>query len=1198
MHPPVRPPPSGHRFLRPALVGRRRVAWRASCCGLPTWLRGCLRCLLLSILSILPILPFLPISHAAAASEFGFAEPYFEPVESVKSPSTVITALAQDAQGWLWIGTGEGLFRYDGYRLRKFVHEEGNPASLVGNFVTALWPAADGRLWIGSQTDGLSIFDPHSEKFTRLQHNPSRPDTLPAGRIWALQGDAAGGIWIGCNDGLVYAQPGTLALRHFKHQANQPHSLIDNRIRSLLLDRRGTLWVGTVVGLQRHQPGSAGQPRFFRVASDPAQTDSLAGQNIQALFQAQDGKLWIGTHKQGAAWLMPDANPTNPTVLHWLRPDPQNPQGLSHGWVDAIIEAEPGQIWLATAGGGINIVSGKDGTLLGKMRHHPALASSLTHDSVKQILRDHSGLLWIATWGGGLQRYHPAQRAFRVVRHNPTDPRGLSHPDIRSVLELADRRILVGSGGNGIDILDRQHGQIGGWRPEPARPGGLPDGNVLSMLEQADGTLWIGSLQAGVVRLAKGSVQWQAFGTAQGLPSPLVRRLLQTRDGTLWAATGNGLASWQAEQQRFVVAQQKGDKPVQADILALTEDRQGRLWAASDNGLWHKAPGAQHWQVILHQPGQAGSLSGNNTHGLLVDTRGQLWVTSTKGLDRLDRFDRRPGLDGEQAVFEHVGRKIGRPAEEVGSDLWQDRQGRIWSGAAEQMLDPVSLKQGRNGLPDIGAVWIGAFGSSHDGLLMYGGAQGLSIFNPAQFVPWNFQAPVRVTELKIDGQAVAPGDIGRGLQLEAEQRNFSIEFSALDFFKPSQIRYRYRLQGYDRNWISTDPEHRLASYGNLWPGRYVLQIQASNSVGTWSPQPLSIPVQVLPALWQTGWFMVLVGLGLLGSMRALYRWRVTRIKAQHHEQAEQLRAMVEQRTAEIVTTHNALAAAHSDLSDSHRQLASAHQSLQQTQQQLILQEKMAGLGTLTAGIAHEINNPLNFTHVAAQIQHNQLEQFEQYVNSLFDSETDPRITDAFAQHFASLSENLALMQHGTERIKAIVQDLRSFTRLDEAEKKTVHLSECLSATVNLVRTRWPEQVEFIIDAGDDPPYECWPALLNQVFMNLVLNAGQAIVAKQQQCQQHSKGHVWLRLRGQPDCVTIHIEDDGIGIAPELQKRILEPFFTTREVGSGIGMGLSISYGIIQKHGGTLSISSTPGLGSCFAIRLPLTSKGETGASEP
>ncbi len=287
---------------------------------------------------------------------------------------------------------------------------------------------------------------------------------------------------------------------------------------------------------------------------------------------------------------------------------------------------------------------------------------------------------------------------------------------------------------------------------------------------------------------------------------------------------------------------------------------------------------------------------------------------------------------------------------------------------------------------------------------------------------------------------------------------------------------------------------------------------------------------------------------------------------------ENLEATVAQRTASLEATLHDLRAA---------------------QANLIQSEKMAGLGTLTAGVAHEINNPTNFTHVAAQIQRGYLTEFEQFLNDLMHENPDPQIVAEFARRFAALQDNVAIMLNGTERIIHIVKDLRSFTRLDEAEKKAVPLSECLDATLNLVRATWVEQVEFCTDYADDPLYDCWPALINQVIMNLLVNACQAIAARQKQSGSSDKGQLCLRLRRRCDELLVEVEDDGIGIEAEILPRILEPFFTTKDVGSGTGLGLSISYGIIQKHHGKLEISSTPGQGSCFTIVLPYPVAGES-----
>jgi signal transduction histidine kinase/ligand-binding sensor domain-containing protein len=1144
---------------------------------------------------------------AHAHADFAFAEPWFETLGQGKSPNTIITALLQDTQGWLWIGTHDGLFRYDGYRMRKFAHDASNPTALAGDFVTALWQATDGRLWVGTNSDGVSIFDPQTEQFTHLRHDPARAASLAGGRVWALAGDGKGGVWIGTNQGLDYFKgdgvppslpsgdgvPPNASLHHYRHEPNNPASLLDNRICSLLFDKQGTLWVGSVGGLQRYQAAGPGKlAGIERVASTAIKPDSLAGKEIRTLFQARDGKLWLGTKEHGAAWLNlaePDPAP------RWLPADPKRADRLSNAWVQTIIEPQAGQIWLGTAGGGVNIVAAQDGTVLHQLQHDSANASSLAHNAIWTLVKDQSGMLWIGTWGAGLQRHHPAQQAFKVLRHRRVGPgqawpdtaTGLSHPDVKSVLELADGRILVGTGGNGIDILDRKRGVVGGYRPN--QPDGLPDGTIEALAQTPDGTIWAGSQQAGVLRLFPGGAHWQA--SAEGLPSTHVLQFLLDQSNVLWVATSNGIARWQADSQRFVTQQQLDGSALQVTVQALAEDRQGRLWAASANGLWLKNPQASGWQVIRHQPGQAGSLPGDDVRALWVDASGHLWVNGTKGLVRLQSWN------GRTPVFEAISTRAGQQGQGRNGMLWQDRQGRIWVKTAmlTQPL-PGTVHFADNNRPDIGQEWVGVNGLSRDGLFMYGGSQGLAIFDPGKFQPWTFQPPVQLTELKINGQAKPPGALLQGLRLTPAQRNFSVEFAALDLSQSdhSKTRYRYRLQGYDQDWINTDSEHRLASYGNLWPGRYTLQVQGSNRMGEWSSKLLTLPIEIAPAFWQTPWFAALMLLLLGSAIWGGYRWRLARVQAQAQAQAQALQREVKQRTAEAMAAHREALEAHNEALAAQNELALARQ-LEQAREQMLQQEKMAALGTLTAGVAHEINNPSHFTHVAAQIQRTELDQFEQFLLELLEPDPEPRMVAEFKKRFASLQANLATMLDGTERIQTIVKDLRAFSRREHEQKRTLPLSECLNSTLNLVRTNWADQVEFITDFAFDPPYECWPSLLNQVLMNLMVNACHAIADKRKHhgAEQPPPGHVWLRLyqreRDGQNWLVLEIEDDGCGIEPHVLDRILEPFFTTKDADTGTGLGLSIAHGIIQKHGGTLFITSTLGQGSCFTIHFPYQS---------
>ena len=845
-----------------------------------------------SICFLVGALAYAAPAPAPAPADFDFLQPQLETIGDAESiPEGLVSALAQDARGFLWIGSQVGLLRYDGYQFRKFTHSENDPFSLAGDYVVCLMAAKDGRLWVGTNSDGLSRFDPTTERFETFVHDAKNPDSISAGRIWTLEQDANGGVWVGTDHGLDYLPKNSQRFQHFRHDPANPKSLLYDKVSRLLLDRAGRLWVGSTKGLQR----LAKNGKDFEIITGDAFTDK----NIQTLFQAQDGKLWIGTAAHGAAWV----ETASPATVHWLPLDSNNPRALSHGWVSGIAQAQTDKIWLATYGGGINIVNASDGRVLQRLRHDPALNGSLALDIVVPLLLDRSGLLWIGTWAGGLQRYNTKNKMVRMLRHSPSLPSGLSRPDVHSMLELPDGRILVGTNGNGIDIVDRQLGLIGGYRF--GVDGGLPDTSIYALTQTPDGSLWAGTQQAGVARLLTGSRIWQQI---PGLPNPQVKSILYSRDGSLWVATGAGVARLKPEQltapplqAKFEVVPDENGQPLQTRVYALAEDDVGRIWAGSDRGLWVFSPGAKGWRVIRKEAGRAGGLDSELASGLLFDSTGRLWVSSDKGLARLQKWD------GRQAQFEDVNTLVGLPDKVLGENLQEDKAGRIWTESAlfdpaKKQIMPLGKADGINN----GASWSGAYTQTRDGLLLFGGTLGVAIINPAQFQAWAYMPPVVLTGLKINNQAVPLGALALDslmprddlplLTLTPEQRDFSFEFAALDYSEPKKNRYQYRLQGYDKDWVNADFERRSATYGNLQPGNYTLQVRGSNRLGQWSTQELIIPIQVLPAFWQTGWFLVLMLL-LLGSVVVIsYRWRVARL----HARASTLQKLIDARTADIL----------------------------------------------------------------------------------------------------------------------------------------------------------------------------------------------------------------------------------------------------------------------------------------------------------
>ncbi|NQZ08207.1 MAG: DUF4154 domain-containing protein [Algicola sp.] len=256
--------------------------------------------------------------------------------------------------------------------------------------------------------------------------------------------------------------------------------------------------------------------------------------------------------------------------------------------------------------------------------------------------------------------------------------------------------------------------------------------------------------------------------------------------------------------------------------------------------------------------------------------------------------------------------------------------------------------------------------------------------------------------------------------------------------------------------------------------------------------------------------------------------------------------------------------------------------------ELVHAEKMASLGTLTAGVAHEINNPTNFVHVSTQNLMADLENFQQFLFKLAGEDAEQAILDSFNQRFKPMYQHLATIKDGTQRIQLIVKDLRAFTQLDAADHKTVVITECLQSTINLVKTKNNSVAKFSTEFVDAPKLLCYPAQLNQVFMNLIVNACDAIRAKLRQQKDDTPGQVIGGCRVVDEHIEITVKDDGCGMNEQTKKKLFEPFYTTKDVGEGTGLGLSISYGIVQKHGGELSVESVLGEGSVFKLTLPIT----------
>jgi signal transduction histidine kinase len=553
--------------------------------------------------------------------------------------------------------------------------------------------------------------------------------------------------------------------------------------------------------------------------------------------------------------------------------------------------------------------------------------------------------------------------------------------------------------------------------------------------------------------------------------------------------------------------------------------------------------------------GDDGALAHPTILGLLVDHRGQLWVDTPEGLHRMLEYS------VGQTRFERTSARLGIAGRPFGANLLEDERGRLWThefvyDPAGQRVHELSIADG----VDIGTGWFRAYAKAPDGRMYFGGSKGLLVVDPERFDPRLFAPPVVATELKIDGVGQPAGMLGQGLELASDQRSFSIEFAALDYSAPERNRYRYRLLGFDERWIDTDASYRVASYSNLWPGAYTLEVQGSNRGGMFAEQGLRIPVRVLPAYWQSPWFAALVLLGLGALTYAGIRWRTARVDAR----ARELQRVIEERTSELRSAKDSAEQALAELTGAQRQL--------------IASEKMASLGALVAGIAHEINTPIGIAVTAAS-------HLQDSSRSFADKADSGKLTRSDLVTWRTGTEEACRLILGSlQRANTLIGSFKQVAVDQSSEQRRCFelrsFLEEVQTSLRPIYRRTPYTLS--VECADGIQLDTYPGALFQIFTNLVNNS------LLHGFHQRERGSMQISAQAEAERVILQYSDDGHGMHAAVAEHAFDPFYTTRRGSGGSGLGLHLVNNLVAEMlGGRISLQTQPGQGCRFIIELPL-----------
>ena len=787
--------------------------------------------------------------------------------------------ILQDTQGFLWIGTYNGLNRYDGYHFQHYKPEANNPNSIGGVFIYALLQDRSGALWIAID-QSLDRFDPITGTFLHFRSNSGDPASL-AGHVEHITQDSDGMLWLATRNGLDRLDPGSRRFTHYRNDPNDPHSLSSNDIRFVLEDRQGTLWVATGNGPDAFDRRTGKVVRHYPSSQQPP---------LDRIFEDRSGTLWLSATRGGGLTSLDRETGVFTTYIFfddW--PGPPGMRGCS-----AIHEDRRGMLWLATKPDGM-VKFDRVQRKFTRYRNDPDNPASINNDDVLSLEEDREGGIWVGTDSGGVNRFSSTPSPFTVYQES-RDPNNLGEGPILSVFE--DSRGNLWFGTRQLSRLDRARGKYTFYRHDPGNTASIASGTVHAMTEDRSGTLWFGTWGGGLNRLDRRTGRFKAYRHDPANPASLshdyIRSLLLDREGNIWAGTEDGLNRLDARTGRFTVFRFNG--PLDSRIYrVLAEDVDGSIWMGTyEQGLQRLDVRTGKIIAYKHDPKILSSLSNSRVNALCVDHSGTLWVGTQNGLNRFDRNT------GEFTIFnEHDG----LPNNAVEGVL-EDAAGNLWlsTGKGLSRFDPRA-RTAKNYFTDDGLSNdefndSSVYFRSGQGEMFFGGVKGVTAFFPDRVTETPFVPPVVLTDFLLFNKPVLIGgdsplkesvSLTKSITLTHTQNIFSLEFAALSYANPGRNRYRYQLEGLENRWNETESNRRFVTYTTLAPGEYVFRVQGSNNRGVWNETGVSLRILILPPWWRTWWFRVMAALVVLTVLWLAYHLRVRRVERRNRKLAQEVR---------------------------------------------------------------------------------------------------------------------------------------------------------------------------------------------------------------------------------------------------------------------------------------------------------------------
>ncbi|MEO5984122.1 MAG: two-component regulator propeller domain-containing protein, partial [Ferruginibacter sp.] len=906
-------------------------------------------------------------------------------------PENYVVCSMQDKYGYIWFGTQNGLVRYDGYQVKVYNLQTADKKERIYRSITTLFEDSKGNIWVGTYGEGLFRFNRAADNFTPFAHSEKESAGKKESE-YAITEDAKGNIWTSSATALEgkikfhldRLDPNTGNFTKFDSSFKGATHFPSTIISSLVRDAQKNIWVATGNGIYKYDPVK-NKSSVYLSSADPDHPNKFS-----SIYEApsQPGIFWLGSISGSGLWRFDSKSEKLTTFNH----SQGNAQGLVNDTIHSMLEDKEKRLWIGTANG-LSLMNRSSGEFTNYQTEQSGVDA--LQDICLNIKQGSNGGLWIVGYNSkGIMYLSSPYSKLKRFLADDSDPTGLPTNLISNSLIDRNGVVWFGTRFYGLLKLNRQRSQFS-YIHKNERPGSYPGKDISEIVKLPDGRFIVSTLTT-LYEANDSLTQFKKLIIpGSDTIKPIYRSLMVDKKGMVWiGTTAQGLFSYNPVSHQFkrYINDPKDSTSISSNIIRRPgyEDSKGNFWVGTYGGglcKLNRATGKFTRYPFILNYGEAptnGELDDDQVASILEDSKGVLWIgTNNGGLNKFNEatgkftssflfgtgmncivsmYEDRAGrfwvgtylwglflFDRETGKYRRFLEKDGLAYDNV-SFINEDRSGNIWlaSGRGFSILNPkdFSIKKftTTQGLPSNELLNTRIISDGNDWLVTAN--DGIIRFNPDNPVvnktlPEVFIQSLSHSQPDSTGAVIVLIDKQNKIELAYNENRISFQYMGIHYANPRLNQYEYRLEGYDKDWIKAGRQ-RTATYTNLSPGTYTFYVKAANSDGLWSKNIAEIKVVIHPPWWKTWWAYIIYALLFLAVLRAFSMYRERSLRSEK----ERLEEKVTARTTE---------------------LKESLENLKATQSQLVQSEKMASLGELTAGIAHEIQNPLNFVNNFSEV---------------------------------------------------------------------------------------------------------------------------------------------------------------------------------------------------------------------------------------